>query len=317
MNHAGEIEPLSRLVRPEVAIITAIAPAHLEFFSSTAEIAKAKAEIFLGIVPGGAAILPRDSQHFGELRDYALTADIGRILSFGNHIESSARLLHAAVGSTDTVVSALLGDRSLGYRLGLSGRQWASNSLAVLLAAEVVGVAPESAVVPLAHMAPPKGRGSRRLLPWQGGGIEIIDESYNASPAAMAAAIATLAAARPAAGGRRIAVLGDMLELGDSSPELHAGLARIIDEWRIDLVFTAGPLMRHLHDALAAPRRGGHAAGSDGSADQLRAIMRPGDVVMVKGSAGSRMGHVVRDLEQAAAFTTPAPVPTPMTTAAV
>ena len=300
MNHAGEIAPLTALVRPHVAIVTSVEAVHMEFFASTRAIAEAKAEIFQGVAPGGLAILPRDNPHYAFLRQAARSAGVSRIASFGSHIEAGARLLDCAVDPQQTVVFALFGDDAISYRIGVSGRQWASNSLAVLLAAGEVGVPLTQAATALAAMTAPKGRGQRQRLTWGGGTIEIIDESYNASPVSMRAAIATLAAAKPGKGGRRIAVLGDMLELGPTGASLHAGLAEAVEYARIDLVFTAGPLMGHLHEALATTRRGGHAADAAASALQLTAAVKAGDVVMVKGSAGSRMGKVVKALEEAA-----------------
>jgi len=300
MNHAGEITPLTRMVRPHVAVITTVEPAHLEFFASTTEIAAAKAEIFLGVEPGGTAVLPRDNRHFAQLEAAARAAGIAHIESFGRHIEATARLLDAAVDPAETLVFALLGDHPLSYRVGAAGLHWANNSLAVLLAARASGANMETAAAALAAMAAPKGRGARQVLAWQGGRIELIDDSYNASPASIRAAIATLGMAHPAKHGRRIAILGDMLELGAASAELHAALAESLNEWNIDLVFTAGSMMRHLHEALPESRRGGHAVDADGAAALMRDALRSGDLALVKGSAGSRMGRVVKAIEQAA-----------------
>jgi UDP-N-acetylmuramoyl-tripeptide--D-alanyl-D-alanine ligase len=301
MNHPGEIAPLSRMVRPDVAVITAIEAVHLAFFASTRQIAEAKAEIFQGVEAGGIAILPRDNPHYEQLRDAAHAAGIGRVQSFGNHIEANARLLHCGVDQSGTTVFALIEEREVSYRIGVPGRHWASNSLAVLLAAEALGVDAKIAANALANMAAPKGRGERRSLPWGTGSILVIDESYNASPASMRAAIANLGAAHVEAKGRRIAVLGDMLELGDAAATLHAGLAESLRHWRIDKVFTVGPLMRHLHDALPAACRAGHADSSDLAAQPVAAMARAGDAIMVKGSAGSRMSRVVQTLDALAA----------------
>jgi len=301
MNHPGEITPLTRLVRPHVAIITTVEAVHMEFFASTAEIAEAKAEIFQGVEPEGAVVLPRDNPHFHLLRQRAKEAGVTRIDSFGSHIEATVRLLDCAVDPDATLVLALFGDKPLSYRVGVSGRQWAVNSLAVLQAAALCGVPLDAAAKTLAAMSAPKGRGQRRRLAWAEGAIEVIDESYNASPVSMRAALATLAAAKPVKGARRVAVLGDMLELGETSPALHAGLAEAAVERGIDLVFTAGPLMRNLHDALPPALRGGHAADSQESAAQVAAALRAGDVVVIKGSAGSRMGRVVQALDDASA----------------
>ncbi len=300
MNHPGEITPLTRLVRPHVAIITSVEGVHLEFFASTRQIAEAKAEIFLGVEPGGIAVLPRDNPHYSYLAHAAHGAGIATLASFGSHIDAGARLLDYGIDPDGTLVYALFEDQAIAYRVGVPGRQWATNSLAVLLAAQAAGAPLESAARTLAAMRAPKGRGARKTLTWGGGTIELIDESYNASPVSMRAAIATLGAARPGPGARRLAVLGDMLELGPASAELHAGLAGPAVEWGIDLVFTAGALMGHLNRALPPDRRGAHAANADEAAGQVISAIRAGDVIMVKGSAGSRMGRVVRALEEAA-----------------
>lgn len=306
MNHAGEIAPLSRLVRPHIAIITTVEAVHLEFFASTAEIAAAKSEIFVGVEPGGIAILPRDNPHYLFLREAAIAAGIARIESFGSHIESDARLLDAAIDPSATLALALFNDHPLAYRVGVSGRQWALNSIAVLLAARAAGASLEDSAHALAAMVPPKGRGARLSLPWGHGKIEVIDESYNASPVSMRAALATLGAIRPSKPGRRVAALGDMLELGADSPRLHAELAGPVIENRIDLVFTSGPLMKSLHDSLPAAIRGGHAANSSEAAEQVRIAVRSDDVIMVKGSAGSRMGRVIEALSNSATPLRPA-----------
>ena len=298
MNHRGEIAPLTRMVRPHVAMVTTVESVHMAFFKDTGEIADAKAEIFLGVEKGGSVILPRDNPHFSRLAVAASAAGISRSHGFGCHIDSEARLLDCGVDPTSTAIFALLGDHAIGYRVGVSGRHWALNSLAVLLAVADLGGDMEWAAQTLKTLVPPKGRGERHHIGFAGSTIEIIDESYNASPVSVRAAIATLAAAKPAKGARRIAVLGDMLELGDGSADLHAGLAETMESWKIDLVFTAGPLMANLFHALPAARRGGHAEDADGVVPLIKAALAAGDVVMIKGSAGSRMGRVVKALSE-------------------
>ncbi|MDO8605333.1 MAG: UDP-N-acetylmuramoylalanyl-D-glutamyl-2,6-diaminopimelate--D-alanyl-D-alanine ligase [Phaeospirillum sp.] len=295
MNHAGELIPLTRMVRPHVAAITTVEAVHMEFFASTEAIADAKAEIFAGLETGGIAVLPRDNRHYGRL---TAAAGAARIQSFGSHIDATARLLDCGVDPGSTAVFALIDDQALSYRIGIPGLHWAMNSLAVLLIVKALGGDVLAAAHALAGMTAPKGRGERRSVAVAGGNVELIDESYNASPVSMRAAIATLASAKPAKGARRIAVLGDMRELGETSAALHRGLAETLDNWNIDLVFTAGPLMAHLHQALAEQRRGGHAGDSEALAPLVRAAIRAGDVVMVKGSAGSRMGRVVQALAE-------------------
>lgn len=297
MNHSGEIAPLSRLARPHVAIITTIAPVHTEFFGSLDAIADAKAEIFLGMDDGGLAILNRDIDQYGRLADAARACGL-RTASFGSHPDADARLVDIALEPAGSGITAALRGRPMTYRLNVPGRHWAVNSLAVLLAAEEMGADVPAAAAALAAMRPPKGRGERHQVAVSGGNLELIDESYNASPASMQAAFAVLGAARPADGGRRIAVLGDMLELGPRSVDLHMSLLEGLVAAGVDLVFAAGPAMAELHGALPAAMRGGHAPTSAELAPLVRAGVRAGDVVMVKGSAGSRMGVVVRDLLQ-------------------
>ncbi len=297
MNHAGELTPLTRMVRPHVAAITTVEAVHMEFFASTEAIADAKAEIFAGLETDGIAILPRDNRHYQRL---AAAASGARILSFGSHIDATARLLDCGVDPASTAVFALLDDHPLSYRIGIPGLHWAMNSLAVLLIVKALGGDADAAAHALAGMSAPKGRGERRTVTVTGGTAELIDESYNASPVSMRAAIATLASAKPAKGARRIAVLGDMLELGPSSAALHQGLAETVETWGIDLVFTAGPLMAHLRQALPEQRRGGHADNSEALAPLVKQAVKAGDVVMVKGSAGSRMGRVVQTLAEGA-----------------
>ena len=298
MNHPGEITPLTRMVRPHVAIITTVEAVHTAFFKNTEEIAEAKAEIFLGLEPGGVAVLNRDNRHFHFLADAAKKAGIGTVLSFGSHIDSDARLLDCAVDPDETAVFTLLKDHALAYRVGVPGLHWAMNSLAVVLAVGALGADGDAAARSLAAMAPPTGRGERHRVAVPGGTAEVIDESYNASPVSMKAAIATLAAAKPAKGARRIAILGDMLELGDDAPALHAGIAQAVIAWNVDMVHTAGPNMAHLMNALPPEKRGLHAAHSEDLARDLKGHIRAGDVVVVKGSAGSRMSRVVKALQE-------------------
>jgi UDP-N-acetylmuramoyl-tripeptide--D-alanyl-D-alanine ligase len=300
MNHPGEIAPLSALVRPEVAIVTTVEAVHLQFFDSVRAIAEAKAEIFTGLAQDGTAILPRDNPFYPLLRERAHQAGVTRFLTFGSHIEADARLLDYAIAEDRTLVFALFGDRAISYAVGVPGRPWAINSLAALLAAEAAGAPLDTAAAALARMQPPKGRGERKILSWGDGAIIVIDESYNASPVSVRAALATLGGIRPPRGGRRIAVLGDMLELGESGIELHRGLVGEIERWEVDLVFTAGPLMEALSLALSAQRRGAHAADAAALAPLLAAALKSGDVVMVKGSAGSRMGQILSILQELA-----------------
>ena len=296
MNHAGELGPLSRMVRPDVAVITTIEPVHLEFFDSIEAIADAKAEIFEGVTTAGTAVLNHDNAQFDRLADHARRRGIGRILSFGEHPSAAIRLLDCRLGAMGSEVSAEVLGRRIDYQLGAPGRHWVQNSLAVLGAVAALELDTGLAAGALAALTPPKGRGQRRKISLRGGTLELIDESYNASPAAMRAAFAVLATAEPGPGGRRLAVLGDMRELGETAAALHAALAPSIAAADIDLVLTCGPLMKALHEALPRARRGTYAADSQAIIPAVLAAVRPGDVILVKGSLGTRMAPIVEAL---------------------
>ena len=298
MNHAGEIAPLTKLVRPHVAIVTAIEPVHLEYFGSLDKIADAKAEIFSGIEPGGATVLNRDNTQYGRLARAAKAAGVARIVTFGEHAEADARLLKFSLHPECSTVRANILGVEVTYKLGAPGRHLVLNSLAVLAAASLAGADLALAALALNKLQPAAGRGTRMTLSVPGGSALLIDESYNANPASMAAAIALLGQAPVGTHGRRIAVLGDMLELGAQGEALHRALAPPLDTAKIDLVFCSGPQMRALWEALPSNRRGGYA----GSAAELEAgvlgAIQAGDAVMVKGSLGSKMGPIVKALER-------------------
>lgn len=293
MNHAGEIGPLSRQVMPDVGIITTIQPAHIENLGTIEAIADAKAELFEGMSPNGTAILNRDDAQFPRLIAAARTRGIGRILTFGAHDEADARLIDCALHATSSMATASIRGEILNYCVSVPGRHQVMNSLAVLLAVSAVGGDLETAVTALAQISPIKGRGARLRVTLDHGVFVIIDESYNASPAAMEAAFAVLAKTDPGAGGRRIAVLGDMLELGVTAPRFHAGLAEPLIACGVDLVFCCGPRMKHLFDRLPDDLKGHHASDSAALAPVVAAAARAGDVIMVKGSLGSRMAAVI------------------------
>ncbi len=298
MSHPGEITPLTKLVRPHVAIVTAIAPVHLEFFGTLKKIADAKAEIFSGLEPGGAAVLNRDNRQYAQLAKAAAAAGVTRIVSFGANARADARLLkHSLQAESSTVEARILG-QSITYKLGAPGKHLVLNSLAVLAAAALAGADLALAALALNNLKPATGRGTRMSLGLPGGSALLIDESYNANPASMAAAIALLGQAAVGRQGRRIAVLGDMLELGGQGPALHRGLAAPIEAAGIDLVYCSGPLMRALWEALPSGRRGGYAETAAALEPAVLAAIRAGDAVMVKGSLGSKMGPIVKTLER-------------------
>ena len=296
MNHAGEIEPLTKIVRPHVAIITTIEPVHLEFFPSIEEIADAKAEIFLGLEPDGAAVINRDNPQFTRLARAAKSADVGRIVSFGEHAKADARLVKVALQADNSAVQARILGTDVTYKIGAPGQHLVMNSLAVLAAAVLAGADLARAAIALAQQVPATGRGVRIALDLPGGTALLIDESYNANPASVRAALALLGQAPIGPQGRRIAVLGDMLELGDKGAELHRSLVEPVGSNDIDLVFCSGPLMRALWQALPSERRGGYAVSSAALEAQVLTAVRAGDAVMVKGSLGSKMGPIVKAL---------------------
>ena len=296
MNHAGEIAPLTRLIRPHVAIITAVEPVHLEFFDSIEAIADAKAEIFLGLEPDGAAVVNRDSPLYARLERAAQAAGAGRIVTFGEHSQADARLLKLSLRPDGSSVHAdILGDDVV-YKLGAPGRHVVLNSLAVLAAAVLAGADLAVAALALAGLEAPSGRGRRVALQTPSGAALLIDESYNANPASMRAALALLGQAPVGTRGRRIAVLGDMLELGRRAPEFHRRLVEPVVANNVDLVFCAGGLMRALWEALPPERRGGYAETAAAIEADVLGTLRGGDAVMVKGSLGSRMGPIARAL---------------------
>jgi UDP-N-acetylmuramoyl-tripeptide--D-alanyl-D-alanine ligase len=289
MNHEGEIRALVAQVRPQVAIVTTIAPAHLEYFGTLDKIADAKSEIFEGIVVGGAALVPADNPMCARLVAHAREAGVQRILSFGMQAGADARLLTAQTHGEVQDVVAEIHRRQIRFRIGAAGGHVAMNAVAAILAAAEMGVEATAAAAALARFTPLKGRGAR----FAAGGVEVIDESYNANPASMAAALALLGAAQPAARGRRIAVLGDMLELGPQSAALHRGIAKEIAGANADLVFLCGEQMKSLWDVLPKACQGAYALTSSELAEKLAPEVHAGDVVLVKGSFGSRMSAII------------------------
>ncbi len=305
MNHKGEITPLTAMVRPHVAIITTIAPVHLEYFDSVDEIADAKAEIFSGLAPGGVAIINRDLPQYERLLAHAKASSAGHVASFGEDENADARLTNVTVGIDHSMVEAIICGQNLTFRLGVPGRHFALNALAVLLAAKAFGVDLDAAARTLAFSAPQPGRGERLLLPAEGGPYTLIDESYNANPASVRAALALVGALPLQSSGRRIAILGDMLELGHGGAAMHAELASDIAANHIDLVFAAGPLTKHLFEALPDQLRGAWRDRASDLVPIVGAAVHGGDMVIVKGSNAIRMSAIVDALKQRAAKNSP------------
>jgi UDP-N-acetylmuramoyl-tripeptide--D-alanyl-D-alanine ligase len=297
MNHAGEISPLSRLVRPEVAIITWIAAAHLEFFASIEAIAEAKAEIFDGIKDGGTAVLPIDNEQYSLLAKRARERG-ANIATFGESPEAKCRLLSCAPGATGTAIEAEIAGRRVSYPLSFVGRHQAMNSLAALAGVASLGLSLEPAIAAMSALAPLAGRGKRESVRTAFGDIELVDESYNASPASMRAALDVLRALPVGEGGRKIAVLGDMRELGESALRLHRELANDVLNSGARLAFLVGPFMRELQDALPRSIATTHRADSEAMVAPLVSALRAGDIVLIKGSLGTRMKPLVDAVRQ-------------------
>jgi len=308
MNHAGEIAPLTRFVRPHIAVITNVLPVHLGNFGAESGIASAKAEILEGVAPGGHAVLNRDNPWFDLLATKAAALGLD-VVSFGSTAEASARLLkHVQKPDSASVEADILGERVL-IKLNAAARHQAINALAILSAAKLAGADLARCALGLGRWKPGDGRGARRAIRLDpidpASAFLLIDESYNANPASVAAALETLSLAQPTRtptgrAGRRIAVLGDMLELGDAADRLHRQIADVSAIGSVDLVFACGPHCKTLYDALPKARQGAWMRDSATLAPLVKQEIRAGDAVMVKGSLGSAMATVVTALESLA-----------------
>ena len=294
MNHEGEIRPLTRMVRPHAAVVTTVGPVHVENFpDGEIGVAKAKAEVFEGLLPGGVAVLNADDRWFGLLKGEAEKAG-AEVRTFGRAEGCDARLIDFQGAAGHAVVQARFHGEGLDFPILQTGLHWGLNSMAVLLMLEALDVSLGDGLAALGSFEPLEGRGAETEVRLAGGGLTLIDESYNANPVSMASAIATLGAR--AAAGRRIAALTDMLELGAESPSFHAALAEPLTAANVDLVFCAGPLMKSLWDALPPTRRGGYAETAAELAPLVARAAEPGDLVMVKGSNGSKAGLIAQAL---------------------
>ncbi|MBP1844969.1 UDP-N-acetylmuramoyl-tripeptide--D-alanyl-D-alanine ligase [Rhizobium petrolearium] len=296
MNHPGEIRPLVKMVRPHVAIITTIAAAHLGHFTSLEEIAAAKAEIFEGLEPGGSAILNRDNKQFDFLEKQAQEAGVSHVYTFGQHAKADFRLADFEGNAEGSTVWAVLNGETSEIHIGAAGRHIAENAMAALGACFLMGADMPKAMEALAALRAVKGRGERHLLGIGEGHLTLIDESYNANPASMRAAIALLASATPELAGRRIAVLGDMLEMGEFSAKVHEDLAGPLLAAVVEHVWLAGPEMAALRDALPESVHVEYREKTADLADFVVRSVRPGDVVMVKSSLGLGFGRIVAAL---------------------
>ena len=302
MNHPGEITPLARMADLDVAVITTVAAVHMAAFRDVTEIAQAKAEIFDGLRRGGAAVLNADIDSFGLLADAATKAG-ATVVGFGENQSADVRLVSARIRGAMTTVDAHFNGIPALFKLAAPGRHLAMNALAALAAVLEVGGDLAEAMLALGSWQAPDGRGARHVVDLSGGDgqtLELIDESYNANPTSLRAALEVLAAATPQNNkgrimtGRRIAFLGDMLELGPDSGRMHAEISRLAALENVDLLHTCGDRMKHLHDALPAGKRGLWFKDAAAMAAEVHHLLDAGDVAMVKGSLGARVGQVVK-----------------------
>jgi UDP-N-acetylmuramoyl-tripeptide--D-alanyl-D-alanine ligase len=301
MNNVGEIRALTMQVRPHVALITAIAPAHIENLGSEEAIADAKAEIFEGLEAGGIAIVPNDTPHRDRLVK-AARRHVDRIITFGGG-DADVHAVHAVTAEGGgSLISASLLERELTFTISQRGEHWVSNALAVLAAVEAVGADVALAGLALADLGGLKGRGQRHLIEIDGGEFLLIDESYNANPASMAATLKSLGAEKDVA--RRIAVLGPMRELGAHSDALHAGLAPAVLDAHVDRLILIGEEMRPLDEALGDRVPVDRVDSVEEATDTLRRIVRPGDAVLVKASNSVGLAKLVESMAKELACST-------------
>ncbi len=299
MNAPGEIAPLAKMARPHVALITTVAAVHLEAFGEIEGIAREKGAIFEGLEPGGDAIIPEDLAVTPILRSAAFSA--GRILDVGEASDASARARAVTIGDEATIVQAQIAGTPILFKLSAPGRHLAHNALMVLTAIHALGRDLPRAALALAGWRPVGGRGKRERIHLDPGvehAVELIDDAFNASPASMAASLEVLSAATPVGRGRRVAVLGDMLELGPEGPAMHAALAELPAMNAIDLVCTSGPMMAALHAALPGGKRGLHTETPQDMAKALPGLLWPGDIVLIKSSKGSKLSLAVDALRK-------------------
>ena len=300
MNHAGEMRQLSHWVRPHISLITTIEEAHMEFFNGIEEVADAKAEIFEGMGGEGVAVLNMDNGQYERLYGSATRQGLDRVLSFGTQEGSVCRMVQYGMEGLQSVVDAEIAGTPVAYRIGALGKHWGLISVAVLGVVDALQADLPRAAAALEHFVEPKGRGRISQLPVKGGYLRLIDDSYNASPASMRSAfekLHMLQASSPEPT-RTVAVLGDMLEMGEGARDLHVGLVPSLVNNHIDLVFAAGDLMRNMYDALPDDMRGAYDVSASQLTPKLLIELKNQDIVLVKGSHGSRMHEVVDAIEQ-------------------
>ena len=299
MNHVGEISPLSRWARPHVAIITTVDAVHIEHFHSVEAIADEKAAIFDGMGGGGVAVLNADNAYFSQLKQAAQAKGMDRILSFGTSPKALCRMTRYAIEDAHSVVEATIAGTAMQYTIGTIGKHWALMSVAVLAIVDALRGDIAKSAAALAQFTEPKGRGQIKKLSVKGGNLHLIDDSYNASPISMKGAVEKIAEMRDAAHEkvRTVVVLGDMLELGDAAEDLHVGLVPTLINNQMDLVFAAGTFMEKMYHSLPETMRGAYKPTSRELAPVVVGALKANDLVLVKGSRGSRMDVVVDAIE--------------------
>ena len=293
MNHAGEITPLVQLVRPHVAVVTTVAAAHLEFFPSVEAIAAAKAEIFAGLEPGGVAVLTADHPYLAILLEAAREAGVGRVITYGFAPRADWRIEAVEMGDSDTVARIRHGDDTTSLTLGLKGRHMVANAVAALIVGDMFGIERGAALEALEAFGAPEGRGLALRLGPPERPLLLIDESYNANSASMVAALDVFGM-QAAPGGKKMLVLGDMLELGSEAPTLHRALKQSVVEAGADLLFLVGPNMALLGETLGAAAVAGQGEGVDDIVQIVLDSLDYGDAIMVKGSNGVRLSALVK-----------------------
>ena len=299
MNHPGEIAPLAKLARPHIAIVTTVAAAHLEAFDNVEEIAVEKASIFQGLEPDGVAIFNADVDTAPTLNAEAKLF-AGRRIGFGEGADASLRAESITLTADASVVEGRFDGRPFLMKVGAPGRHFAMNALAVFGAVQLAGADPDVAALDVGSWHAPEGRGLRQTVqidPVEDKTVDLIDDAFNANPASMEAAFEVLVKVTPGQGGRRLAILGDMLELGAEEDELHAALADHPAMADVDEVHCVGPRMRALYDALPVQKRGRWSETAEDLASAAHKLVTAGDVVLVKGSKGSRVSLVVKAIK--------------------
>ena len=297
MSNAGELRSLTNQVKPDIAIITNVNTAHQEFFPDLKSIAEAKSEIFDSVPTNGTIVFNADTDFANLLEDRAKQIGIENILQYGS--KGYGELLKISQLKNGTKVSAKIDGKKIDYSLSTHGEHFVTNSLCLIVIAKALDLNSEDTLKEIANLSPTKGRGEISQIQFQSGGFfTLIDDSYNANPTSMKAALQTLSLKAPEANGRRIAVLGKMLELGENAAEYHAEIGKFIASSNINAVFTVGGLMMHLNKVLPAEKRKRHSETIEGLTEQLTDFLQPHDIILVKGSHGSNVWKIAEDLKK-------------------